>query len=196
MKVYRDLPNDYKSVFRIDAKESKTGTIFNVIAILVMAVVGVSLALPLIINGESFTKIEIPKICVILLVALGVLLYVVLHELLHGLVYKLLTKEKLTFGLSWSCVFCGVNGYVVRSVALLAVLAPLVVFSLVFIPLTIVLIVHKSVYYIFVSSLLAFHLGGCVGDMYLSFLLLFKYKDKSTLVRDTGPEQNIYQIVN
>jgi hypothetical protein len=36
------------------------------------------------------------------------------------------------------------------------------------------------------------HLGGCVGDDYVTLLFLFKFKDKTTLVQDTGPKQTIY----
>ena len=49
-----------------------------------------------------------------------------------------------------------------------------------------------GLYYIGFSFILALHLGGCIGDGYLAFLLLTRYKDKEILMKDTGPEQFIY----
>jgi hypothetical protein len=68
------------------------------------------------------------------------IIYVILHELTHGLLYKILTKQKLTFGLTLSVAFCGVpHIYVNKKTALLSVLAPFVVYNIIFIPLLIFL---------------------------------------------------------
>ena len=40
--------------------------------------------------------------------------------------------------------------------------------------------------------ILGMHLGGCSGDAYVTLLLWTKFKDKRTLIRDTGPVQYIY----
>ena len=40
--------------------------------------------------------------------------------------------------------------------------------------------------------LLAFHLSGCIGDLYNLGLLLFKFRDPSVLREDTGPKQIYY----
>ena len=117
----------------------------------------------------------------------------VLHELIHGAAYKKLTGEKLTFGMSWSCAFCGVpNIFTYKRCALISVLAPFVIFSLIFIPLTVALYFVDTHYYLLSALLLGLHLGGCCGDLYVSLLLLFKFKNKKLLMRDTGPEQFFY----
>jgi hypothetical protein len=36
------------------------------------------------------------------------------------------------------------------------------------------------------------HLGGCCGDIYMTWLLLTRFKSPKTLINDTGPAQTIY----
>ena len=48
------------------------------------------------------------------------------------------------------------------------------------------------VFYAFAGILFAIHFGGCIGDLYMTALLLFRYKDPRTLMNDTGPKQTIY----
>ena len=40
--------------------------------------------------------------------------------------------------------------------------------------------------------LLATHMGGCVGDLYDTGLYLFRFRDPTTLMQDTGPKQTFY----
>jgi hypothetical protein len=123
----------------------------------------------------------------------SMILYIVLHELAHGTLYKLMTGEKLTYGFSWSCAFCGVpNIYTYRRCALSALLAPLVIFTVIFVPILVFLSYANLLYYIGFSFIFAMHLGGCIGDGYLAFLLFTRYKDADVLMRDLGPEQFIY----
>jgi len=125
---------------------------------------------------------------------LSMLAYIVLHELLHGLGYKITTHERLTFGISWSCAFCGVPKiYVYRKTAMIALILPLLTFTLILLPLSVLLFFYaSSVVYTLSVLLFAIHLGGCVGDIYVLLLLSFKYRSKFTLINDTGPMQTIY----
>ena len=190
----RDIPEGYKQVKYINAKDAKFGIIFNLIALVVLvAVMAVAIpplaSNPLLDEGVDLTELSISMWAFVL----ATVVYMILHELTHGLPYKKLTGEKLTFGMSWSCAFCGVpHIYVYRKTALIAVLAPFTVFTLIFIPLTVALYFVNPIYYIFSALMLGLHLGGCSGDLYVTYLLLFKYKDEKTLMRDTGPEQYFY----
>ena len=119
--------------------------------------------------------------------------YIVMHELLHGIFYKLFTGEKLTFGASWSCFFCGVPKiYIYRRPAMIAAAAPLVFFTILLIPLTAWLYYVNYALYLLSAMILGLHLGGCAGDIYVILLFLFKFRGNKTLVRDTGPEQFFY----
>jgi hypothetical protein len=123
----------------------------------------------------------------------SMIVYVVLHELVHGIAYKTLTGEKLTFGMSWSCAFCGVpHIFTYRSTAIVAVVAPFAVFTILFIPILVFLYSFSPLYYLIAAFVFGLHLGGCSGDLYVLYLLTVKYKDSKTLMRDTGPEQYFY----
>lgn len=186
----RELPEGYRQVKHIDAKNLKLGIIFNLIGSLIAIAVILLGCIPFFVSGTDISPFLFGAL-VLGLIAMFV--YMVLHELVHGAAYKKLTGEKLTFGLSWSCAFCGVPKiYTYRRTALIAVLAPFVVFSLLFAILTVALYFVSPVLYLASVTLLGLHLGGCVGDLYVTILLLFKFKDKGTLMRDTGPEQFFY----
>ena len=45
---------------------------------------------------------------------------------------------------------------------------------------------------IVVLFMFAMHFGGCVGDLWVAYYLLFKHRDKKILVNDTGPKQTFY----
>ncbi|WP_230267982.1 DUF3267 domain-containing protein [Allobaculum fili] len=117
--------------------------------------------------------------------------YIVLHELTHGIVYSLATRRKLCFGFNGMIAWCGVpNVYVNRATALTALLAPFVVFDIVFG----ILCYHPIVAWmqpVFVLLLLT-HIGGCIGDLYDTWLILFDYRQKGLLMKDDGPTQIFY----
>ena len=68
----------------------------------------------------------------------------------------------------------------------------MVVWTLVLVPVVLILGLTNTLYYIGFSFIFAMHLGGCIGDGFIGCLLLFKYKQNKILIRDTGPEQFIY----
>ena len=192
----REIPEGYSLALYIDARKKKFGIIFNLIALLVMtATVGIAL-IPILMGGGIMQIFDTdPTVVVIVYFSFiaSIIIYTVLHELVHGAAYKMLTGERLTFGMSWSCAYCGVpNIYVYRGAALVAVCAPFVCFTLLLLPLTVWLYGVNYLAYIAAAALLGVHLGGCSGDIYVLLLLLFRFKDKRTLVRDTGPEQFVY----
>ncbi len=207
----RELSEGYKEVLHIDAKDRKTGLILNAGALLISVFVFAVAAILIIaimprsfFSGDEAMPVDawFPAFAKGMLIGfLSFAVYIVLHELTHGAVYKKLTGEKLTFGITWSAAFCGVpNIYVKRKTAVTACIAPFALFSVLFIPFGIVCLVLTAVYesifaftlFIAVTFVFALHLGGCVGDLYVIYLMTVKYKSKDTLMRDTGPEQFFY----
>lgn len=186
-----ELPEGYEAVQTIDAKSTKFTIVMNIAAIVIF--VGVFALLCFLFRFENMWEEIFASILSYqywLFLAL-LILYMIFHELLHGLAYKLLTQQKLSFGLTWSVAYCGVpHIYTYRRTSLIALLTPFVVFTIVLIiPL---FILQSEISMIYCSALLALHLSGCVGDLYDSLLFLFKYKDPSTLMNDNGPTQVIY----
>jgi uncharacterized membrane protein YkgB len=183
----RELPCGYNEAFALDAKSKKVGLIFNIIALsvaLIIALIGFLLFKPY--EAEA-------SIWYFVVFFLAIPLYTVCHELLHGLGYKLLTSEKLSFGITLSVAFCGVpNIYVYRKTALISLLLPFSVFLVVFtVPLC--FNINDMIRFL-ISVLLGNHIGGCVGDLFVTGLYLFRFKDKNTLMRDTGPKQTFYVL--
>ena len=149
----KELPEGYKQAMYINAKQAKFGIIFNVIALLVLVAVMVVAIIPLYQSGRftlDILRIELLNYLIAMLVfVVAILSYIVLHELVHGLAYKILTGEKLTFGISWSCAFCGVpHIYTYRKTAVISVSAPLVIFTLILTPITVLLYFVSPLYYL------------------------------------------------
>ena len=186
-----ELPESYRQVYEIDAKDGKTAVVLNVVALLI----GVLVFLPFVFaigfrtlfNSESRSRYWL---------MLGTyfgcyILYIVLHELVHGAAYKLLTRRKLTFGFTLTVAYCGVPDiYVYRKASLIATLAPFVLFTAVFLPLA--LFVRAPGLRIAFILLFCSHIAGCAGDLYGAALMLFRFRDPKLLVRDTGPKQSYY----
>ncbi|MBE6638935.1 MAG: DUF3267 domain-containing protein [Ruminococcaceae bacterium] len=187
-----ELPQGYQPVFHIDAQNIKTGIILNAIAVVILFL---TIAIALILLMPLSVATVFPLLFWGLTLSLiPIIIYMILNELIHGIAYKSLTGQKLTFGISWSCAFCGVpNIYTYRKTALIAVLAPFVTFTVIFAALMIALYCYgNTVWYMASVILMGSHLGGCCGDLYVACLLLFKYKNKRILMKDTGPKQTFY----
>jgi hypothetical protein len=184
------LPEGYREVYHIDAKDRKTGLKLTAAAAAIFVVLGILLFLFADLSEFDFDNMLLYD--GVWLAAM--IVYIVLHELVHGAVYKAMTHQKLTFGLTWSAAFCGVPDiYTYRKAALSSLVAPLTVFTLILLPLTIQLRSVDTGWYIVCGLLFALHFSGCVGDMYVTGLFLTKFKDPRTLMRDTGPAQWMYE---
>ncbi len=182
----RNLPEGYHEAYVIDATSGKFSIWLNVVAMALMVIIAVPLAV--IISGMG----EIHVNSTFLLILCGLLIvYTILHELTHGIAYKLMTGEKLTFGLTLTVAYCGVPKiFVYRKTAMVALLAPFTVYSILFIALMIVL--PDPTAKLAVALIFAIHFGGCAGDLYDTFIYLTKFRDPTTLMQDTGPKQTFY----
>ncbi len=186
---YRELPEGWKEEYAIDAKDKKTIVIMQVAAFLLMILIGGGLSfLASRVTVQDFSERALPAGITAII---SMIAYIVLHELTHGLVYKLYTKEKLTFGLTLTVAYCGVPDlYVSKKVAFLAVIAPFVVFNLVFAaPL---FFITSMSWFLAFSLLLTIHVSGCVGDLYVAYIILTKFRGRPLLMNDTGPKQTFY----
>lgn len=188
---YKELPEEYVLDKVIDAKEDmKIKVIFTVGSFIIFAVV-LAFFLPYLIDNYPVDGQLNDRYNAALTLMLSMVVYVVLHELTHGVFYKIFTREKLTFGLTLTVAYCGVpNLYLKKVPAIVSALAPFVVFSIVFgAPL---LFITNYWTYVILAALFSLHFSGCIGDLYVSILLIFKYKGKDVLVNDTGPKQTFY----
>ena len=181
------LPEGYREALLIDAGNTRFGVLMNLAAVDLMIVLLVLIVPMLHLPGFSVIFL-IPKLLLLMLLLFG---YVVAHVLVHGIAYKLLTGQKLTYGFKLTVAFCGVPDiYVYRRTALVSLLAPFTVFTLLFGGLTMFL--HDPGWRVVFAFLLALHIGGCVDDLYDTLLYLFRFRDPETLMNDTGPAQTFY----
>ena len=190
---YKELPEGYRTDRVIDAKEKKTSIILTLcsFALSALAFVPVAIFCNFRVFYDSMRNGSATMAYVVFLFSM--VAYIILHELLHGVAYKSLTHQKLTFGFTLTVAFCGVPDIVVsRKTALIALLTPFVTFTVIFIPLLVWLHGVSMVFYTLTGVVFAIHVGGCIGYLYMTCLLLFRYKDPSTLINDTGPRQTIY----
>ncbi len=193
----REIPQDYVLVKYVDAKNDKKQiTVYTLLSFVPLLIL-----LPAFIliarfgSGYRFIKgFQEDYGLIALIISCGVLvLYIILHELVHGVTYKIFTGAKLTFGLTLTVAFCGVPEIYVRKKASIAALTmPFLVFSVVFIALTVGLWFVCPLYGICAGVILAIHLGGCVGDLHWTLTYLTKFKHCNTLMRDNGPTQWLY----
>ena len=70
-------------------------------------------------------------------------------------------------------------------------LAPFIIFNIVFI---LSIIFTHGLLCILLIILFSMHVSGCMGDLYVSLLLIFNKGD--LLINDTGPVQTIYRRNN
>ncbi len=184
---YKDLPQGFTENFRIDAKKTSVGVILNLIGFAIALIAAVVCYLAKF--GLNFA-FDFDYMTASALFALGVclILYLIIHELTHGLAYKILTKQKLKFGLTLTVAYCGLKeGYVNKKTALISILAPCVIHSIWMI--VAICLVPANIWAIALILLFALHFGGCVGDLWGACILIFKYAGKSVLMSDSGPCQ-------
>ncbi len=181
------LPAGYAPAHVIDAKNKKTGVALNAAGGVVI-VAATALAVFIIRPAGFMEHFSFVKYFIVIAALFA---YFVLHELAHGAAYKLLTGQKLTFGLTAMAAFCGVPQiYVYRKTALISLLTPFTVFTLLFGGAA--LLLPDAWDKTYAAFLLACHWGGCAGDLYDTFLFLFRFRSPKTLMKDTGPKQTIY----
>lgn len=191
----KELPGGYRITKSIDATSASFGLFFTLITLIILVLALALCALPIMLRKNEFLEAFTAKnsIVITLTFLAGYIVYMILHELTHGFAYKKLTAEKLTFGLSWSCAFCGVpHIFTYRKTALIAVTAPLILFTALFIPALVITFFISPLAYVILALIFAFHISGCSGDIYVTLLFLLKYKDKNTLMNDTGPRMAIF----
>ncbi len=116
------------------------------------------------------------------------LLYIPLHEIVHGITLKCFSDEKLSFGWKLVYAYCGSKEAAMRpNEYFIVALAPLVVFSLVFIPLMFINKELSLVWY----ALEAMNVSGSIGDIYVT-VKLWKERNNDTLITDSGTDMTFW----
>ena len=178
----------YKECTKINlVKNKKEALLVNIYGIIIMVVMAVFI--PLLIMGgiiEFNLETTFPIFFIVLLISL--ILYIPLHEIVHGIVLKKYTDEKLSFGWKLVYAYCGSKEAVVDRKEYYAVaLAPLLVFSVVFISLMVLNPSLSLVWYVMEIM----NVSGSVGDIYVS-IKLRKEKSRDILITDSGTDMSFW----
>lgn len=178
----------YKECTKIDlVKNKKEALLVNIYGIIIVVVMAVFI--PLLIMGgiiEFNLETTFPLFFIVLLISL--ILYIPLHEIVHGIVLKKYTDEKLSFGWKLVYAYCGSKEAVVDRKEYYAVaLAPLLVFSVVFISLMVLNPSLSLVWYVMEIM----NVSGSVGDIYVS-IKLRKEKSRDILITDSGTDMSFW----
>lgn len=178
----------YKECTKIDlVKNKKEALLVNIYGIIIMVVMAVFI--PFLIMGgiiEFNLETTFPLFFIVLLISL--ILYIPLHEIVHGIVLKKYTDEKLSFGWKLVYAYCGSKEAVVDRKEYYAVaLAPLLVFSVVFISLMVLNPSLSLVWYVMEIM----NVSGSVGDIYVS-IKLRKEKSRDILITDSGTDMSFW----
>lgn len=179
-KAYNELPNNYQLISQIDMKKNKKE--FLLINILALSLFFLSLFTLLYINKSISTDL------IQLYIVVGCsIIYIVLHELVHALFFKFKNNVKVNYKFHGFAASAGVPGYYYQKKHYLIIsLAPFMIFNLIIIPLFLV----NDYWFFILAFLLAIHISGCSGDLYVFIKLLFK--PKTILIEDYGVGMNIY----
>ena len=182
---YLSLPDGYSQSYVLDYKRGKkaVGITFGALGLFALV-----LAIMLIVTRFSFTDLFIDNYQVgieaIFSSPVFILTYIVLHELLHFIGFKIITREKVKFGLNWACSYQDVpNAYIKKWPFFVVTLLPFFIFSSVLLPVAIMI---DNIFISFMASFIfACHIAGSIDDFIEAGYLLF-YAPEDTLVHTNG----------
>ncbi len=194
-----ELPETYQEIYHVDINKKKTKILLNLATLGVVGIVfGISLLIYFIPHRSDKINFELNSRTIIFFLICFIFLffYMFIHEFVRGVTYKILTKQKLIFGINAWGTYCGVpNIYIYRKGTILALIVPCIVFTIFFIALLIWFYFLDYLYYFGMAFFLSIHIGGNIGNLRMLYLYSFKFKDKTILTKDTGLEQFIYQKI-
>ena len=120
----------------------------------------------------------------------GIIAYLILHELTHGIFMRVFGRTKVKYGLTGLYAYAGSMAYFNKRSYIVTALAPLVIWSAVFVPLTVYAYMCGSVYFHVYYLLAVFNISGSAGDIYMA--VRTGRMRKTVLVKDSGTDMEIF----
>lgn len=197
-----EKPNKFESLLPVGYEEKdifdrKNVNVQIICGLIGLVLLGCFLALGIFLHtqiyGPSKSKfMNTHPLLFIVLFIVALTVVMVLHELVHGLVYKIVAKnEKLKFGITGFMLYCTTPSiYLYRKQMIIASLLPFIVIGLsLFIPL---FFISDSLVFVCLLMIFSIHFTISLEDLYFTGKLLFKYKEKDTLITNNGIKLTIY----
>lgn len=121
-------------------------------------------------------------VALLLVVTVTIVGVLVIHELVHGLFFWLFTRSRPRLGFKGAYAYAAAPGwYISRPQMLVVGLTPLILISLLGLPLLALVPYPAS---LFLVLALTMNAAGAIGDLYIAVRLLFTPRD--VLIRDEG----------
>ncbi len=190
MRAYKELPNGFEEIEKVDLKSNKKQAAIVNIAAIVIAAAMILIAHFFIVPITEFFDMDsgigayMVRISVFLA---SMVLYIILHELVHGIAMKICGTRKVKYGFTGMYAFACSDDHYDRSAYIFIALAPIVLWGIVLAVLN--LFVSEqwfwAVYYLQVMNI-----SGAAGDMYVTFKFLMLPKD--ILIKDHGVGMTVY----
>ena len=187
-KTIKDLEKEgYKEVEKIDlVNNKKEAMLVNILGIVIVVVM--MAFIPLMIKAGFVRSYRDNLLLSLIVFSVSLILYIPLHEIVHGAVLKCYTDEKLSFGWKFVYAYCGSKEAVVkRGEYYFVALAPLMVFSFVFI---ILMALNPSLSFVWYLMEIM-NVSGSIGDIYVS-VKLCKKREKNILITDSGTDMSFW----
>ena len=184
----KDLEKEgYKEMEKIDlVNNKKEAMLVNILGIVIVVVM--IAFIPLLIKAGFVRSYRDNLLLSLIIFSVSLILYIPLHEIVHGAVLKCYTDEKLSFGWKFVYAYCGSKEAVVkRGEYYFVALAPLMVFSFVFI---ILMALNPSLSFVWYLMEIM-NVSGSIVDIYLS-VFLFKKREKNILITDSGTDMSFW----
>lgn len=189
MKSYRELPEGYSELLKVDLQNNKKLMIFvNVLALLitVLMVVPMHFAVP-ITTLFSFEKGILAYSFRFGVLLVLIIVYMILHELVHGITMKACGTQKVKYGFTGIYAFAGSSDYYDKRSYILIALAPVVLWGAV---LSVILPFVSFEWFWVVYFIQIMNISGAAGDFYVTFK--FTKLPKDILVSDSGTAMTVY----
>ena len=184
----KDLEKEgYKEVEKIDlVNNKKEAMLVNILGIVIVVVM--MAFIPLMIKAGFVRSYRDNLLLSLIVFSVSLILYIPLHEIVHGAVLKCYTDEKLSFGWKFVYAYCGSKEAVVkRGEYYFVALAPLMVFSFVFI---ILMALNPSLSFVWYLMEIM-NVSGSIGDIYVS-VKLQKKREKNILITDSETDMSFW----
>ncbi len=189
MKSYRELPEGYSELLKVDLQNNKKLMIFvNALALLITVLMGVPMhfAVP-ITTLFSFEKGVLFYFLRVIVLFVLTIVYMILHELVHGITMKACGTQKVKYGFTGIYAFAGSSDYYDKRSYILIALAPVVLWGAV---LSVILPFVSREWFWVVYFIQIMNISGAAGDFYVTFKFIKLPKD--ILVSDSGTAMTVY----
>ena len=188
------LPDGYKRTENIDLQNNKRTALFvNFLGIVLFVVLLVPLffitGVPSLFR-RMVTDASTESLIATVILCAGIFVYMVLHEITHGIFMKIFGKAKVKLGFTGLYAYAGSMAYFNKRSYIITALAPLVIWSIIFIPLALHSYLFYSVYFHVFYILEVINISGSAGDMYMAVKI--SRMNRNVLVNDSGTNMTVY----